>query len=251
MRLAVFSDVHGNLTALEAVLKDIDGQTVDQILFAGDLCLVGPRPGDCLRRIQRSPIISIYGNTDDWILGRQTPPAHLSDLARWTLVQLSDSEQSWLDDLAFSHRISPSGHMQDDLLIVHANPLDVNQLIFPAEEEQMARYGRIRQTDDELRPLLASIEAAAIAFGHLHIPGTRHWHQIQLINISSVSMPGDGDPRAKYGIFEWTDGHWSFERHFVDYKIHLEVEAYKQAQPPGWEKIVATIETEGSFPQKV
>ena len=50
MRVALFSDVHGNLTGLEAVLADIDEHAPDLVVFAGDLCLMGPRPGDCLRR---------------------------------------------------------------------------------------------------------------------------------------------------------------------------------------------------------
>ena len=52
MRIAVFSDVHGNLSALEAVLEDIKSQSVDEIVFAGDLCMVGPRPTASLRKVQ-------------------------------------------------------------------------------------------------------------------------------------------------------------------------------------------------------
>jgi len=251
MRIAVFSDVHGNLTALEAVLKDIAAKNVDQVVFAGDLCLVGPRPAACLRRIQESNVTNIFGNTDDWILERQTPPPHLTALSQWTLVQLSDSERSWLDGLAFSHHISPSDRIQDDLLIVHANPLDVNQLIFPSEEQQEARYGRIRQSDEELGALVATVEASVLAYGHLHVPGERLWNKLRLVNISSVSMPGDGDPRAKYGMFHWRNGTWLFERHYVSYDIAHEVEAYRQARPPGWEKIVDTVLSEGSYAQKV
>ncbi len=251
MRVAVFSDVHGNLTALEAVLNDIAHKNVDQIIFAGDLCAIGPRPAECLRRIQDSNIVSIYGNTDEWILGRQPPPERLAGLAQWTLAQLSLAERSWLDTLAFSQRFSPSGIPDDDLLIVHANPLDVNQIIFPAEQEQLARYGRIRQTDDELGELLSGVKAAVLVFGHLHIPGERKWDRLKLVNISSVSMPGDDDARAKYGIFTWQGDSWTFERQFVSFDIGKELDAYRQAQPPRWEEMVETMEAEGYFPQKV
>ena len=251
MRIAIFSDVHGNLSGLEAVLEDISSRAVDEIVFAGDLCLVGPRPGSCLRRVRESNIHTVFGNTDDWILGRQQPPPQLADLAQWTLAQLSETEQTWLAALPFAHRISPTGRTEDDLLVVHANPQDVNQVIFPPEKEQLARYGQIRQTDDELDDLLAGTETAVLAFGHLHIPSVRTWRQTSLINISSVSMPGDGDPRAKYGIFTWNGKGYSFERRLVAYEIAAEVDAYRQAQPPGWEKIVETMELEGSYPQKV
>jgi hypothetical protein len=167
------------------------------------------------------------------------------------LAQLSETERAWLDALPFSHRISPTGRTEDDLLVVHANPQDVNQLIFPPEEEQLARYGRIRQKDGELDGLLAGTESAVLAIGHLHIPSERRWGQMRVINISSVSMPGDGDPRAKYGIFTWNGKAWSFERCVVAYEIAAEVDAYRQGRPPGWENIVGTMESEGSYPQKV
>lgn len=251
MRIAIFSDVHGNLTALEAVLEDIACRAVDEVVFAGDLCMVGPRPAECLRKVQGSKIISIYGNTDDWLLGRQEPPEKLAALAKWTLAQISEPGRGWLDGLAFSQRFSPTGLAEDDLLVVHANPLDVNQVIFPPEEEQMARYGCVRQADEELAGLMGETHAAAMAFGHLHVPNERTWKQLNLFNISSVSMPGDGDPRAKYGLFTWNGAAWSFERCAVEYDINPELEAYRRERPPGWENIVQTMELEGCFPQRV
>ena len=251
MKVAVFSDVHGNLTALEAVLADIAGQNVDKVVFAGDLCLVGARPAACLQRVRAENISSIYGNTDDWILGRQQPPAFLTDLAEWTLAQLDEGQRAWLDSLPFSKSISPTANPVDDLLVVHANLVDVNQLIFPAEAEQIERYGRFRQTDTDLRPLLAGLMCKTVAYGHLHIPSIRKIDDVQLFNISSVNMPGDNDPRAKYGIFSWNGHIWDFERRFVDYAISPEIEAYRQAHPPGWEKIVPIMETQGAFPQNV
>lgn len=251
MRIAVFSDVHGNLTALEAVLADIDAQAVDHTIFAGDLCMVGPQPAACVQRVQSADITALFGNTDDWLLGRQEPPAHLTDLARWTHFQLTAAERDWLDRLAFSHLVSPTGNPQNDLLIVHANPLDVNQLIFPSMNEQMERYGRVRQEDDLLEPLLANLNVCVLAFGHLHVPFIRTWNNIQLVNISSVSMPGDGDPRAKYGIFTWNGERWILERRHVPYNIDIEADAYRQRQPPGWQMIVRQIKAHGCHPQVI
>ncbi len=73
MRIAVFSDVHGNLTALRAVLDDINRQpSFDAIVFAGDLCLFGPRPQACVELLRGQKIQSIVGNTDEWV--RKPPP---------------------------------------------------------------------------------------------------------------------------------------------------------------------------------
>ncbi len=251
MRIAIFSDVHGNLTALEAVLKDIDLQAVDDIVFAGDLCLVGPRPAECLARVQDADITSIYGNTDDWLLGRVSPPGHLADLAKWTHGQLTFEQRTWLDRLAFCHVYSPTERSWDDLMVVHANPVDVNQLIFPSRNEQIERYGEVRQEDEALEPLLGDLDLSVLAFGHLHVPSIRTWNNIQLVNISSVSMPGDGNPKAKYGIFTWTGDRWTFERRYVPFNIEAEIDAYRQAQPPGWQLMVRQIEANGFYGQSV
>jgi putative phosphoesterase len=251
MRIAVFSDVHGNLTALEAVLADINRQAVDTMVFAGDLCAIGPRPAECLRMVREQGVLCIYGNTDAWTLGRQEPPERLKAIAGWTNQQLSDDERAWLNALPFALRYQRTNIPADALHIVHANPCDVNQIIFPPENEQIARYKKIRQADGEIEPLLAGLEAAVLVFGHLHIPNVRTLGNLRLANISSVSVPGDGDPRAKYAIFTWTGGAWQMEMKRVSYDMAAEVAAYKSAQPPGWEQIVEMILKEGYFAQSV
>jgi predicted phosphodiesterase len=251
MRIAIFSDVHGNLTALEAVLADINRQTVDSIVFAGDLCFIGPRPSECLQLVRERGIASIYGNTDDWVLGRQQPPEARKATADWTRQQLNADEQAWLDALPFSIRYQRSDNPADALHITHANPRDVNQIIFPPESEQVARYNQIRQPDSELEPLLVGLEAAVLVFGHLHIPSVRTWGNLRLANISSVSIPGDNDPRAKYAIFTWKAGSWEMELRRVSYDMDAEVAAYQVMRPPGWKKFVETIINEGYFAQRV
>ena len=264
MRIAIFSDVHGNLAALEAVLREIDQQEdLDEIVFAGDLCLAGPRPQECLDLIRgRDDEIScVYGNTDRWIDG---PPLlsedieeeerqrrrQIDDMASWTREQLPATDRAWLRELPFQRRISPTVNPQDDLLIVHANPQDVDQLIFPPEKRQKELYDRVRQTDDDLYPLLEGLLAGVVAFGHLHIPFVRDWNELTLVNVSSVSMPGDGDKRAKYALLQWDDS-WQIEHHHVAYDVEPEIEAFRQQKPPNWEKSVESLEAEGMIPQKV
>jgi predicted phosphodiesterase len=251
MRVAVFSDVHGNLTALEAVLDDIAQQKVDEIVFAGDLCLAGPRPAACLNRVREMAIPCIYGNTDHWLLGHQQGPERVQALCDWTLAQLNEAERDWLSSLPLSHRISPTSFRSEDVLVVHANPKDAYWLIFPSEEEQIRRYGRLRQPDSDLDDWLAGTEAAILAYGHLHIPNLRQWHNLVLANISSVSMPGDDDARAKYGILEWADGRWHIQHRRLEYNSQAEIAALQEMKPPGWEGFVATVEEKGFFPQSV
>lgn len=242
MRIAIFSDVHGNLTGLEAVLADIDRRGADLILFAGDLCLIGPRPADTLRLVLDRRIPSVIGNTDGWIAGLAKPPARVAEVVEWTRDQLSKDEIRRLAELPFSLRISPTPQAADDLLIVHANPFNVDDLLYPPESEQIARYQAVRQSDAELTERFAEIKAAVLAFGHLHIPGIRPLGSMTLVNVSSVSIPGDGDSRAKYAILEWKNGGWSTTHHRVAYDIGAEREAYIAHRPPGWEDMVATLD---------
>ena len=89
-----------------------------------------------------------------------------------------------------------------------------------------------------------------VAFGHLHIPSGARAGQ-RLVNVSSVSMPGDDDPRAKYGLFTWDGEAWSFERCYVHYALGQQRQAYRHHQPPGWPSFVEQIDHEGFVPQKV
>jgi predicted phosphodiesterase len=266
MRIAIFSDVHGNLTALQAVLEDIGRQpSLDAIVFAGDLCIFGPRPQACIDLIGSHEIQCIVGNTDAWIL--QPPPVEdnmvenlrrrrrkIQELSDWTKQALNQSSLEWLKALgkSFQLRFSPSSVSTDDLLIVHANPVDLDQIIFPSIDRQQEMYGQVRQDDDDLEGVLGSVEAKVIAFGHLHIPNLRIWKDKLLANISSVSMPGDGDARAKYAIISWQpETGWSVQHFKVSYSPGEEVKAFRDTQPPDWREKVDQLTSIGYVAQVV
>jgi predicted phosphodiesterase len=248
MRVAIFSDVHGNLTALEAVLADIKQQTPDLTIFAGDLCYHGPRPAECIARLRQEAIACIYGNTDQAvrdpaILSRQVSAVqerrseHIDDLVEWTWAQMSELDRAWLRSLPFQRSVAPSVNPRDDLLIVHANPIDTEQHIHPPEDLQKTLYGEVRQKDEALRELLEDKIVAVLAFGHVHIPSLRHWGEITLANISSVSLALDGDTRAKYGLLTWDDATgWSIAHQYVEYDIEQEIQLIEQMRPPEWQQ---------------
>lgn len=256
MRIAIFSDVHGNLTAFEAVLTDIEQRGADEIVFAGDLCLMGARPQECVELLrQRDDILALYGNTDEMVdspplLSRDIEEEErrrwqlVHDVATWTRESLSEMNRAWLRELPFHRRFSPTVQPQDDLFIVHANPVDVHQVIHPPLSMQQQLYGEIKQSDEDLHSLLGDLITGVLAFGHLHIPSIRTWNDITLLNVSSVSMPGDGDPRAKYALLEWDGARWQIEQYHVEYDIEREVEAYRQKQPPSWQQLAQTLRPE-------
>lgn len=254
MRILIFSDVHGNLTALEAVLEAMEQhQDIDQVIFAGDACMFGPRPEECATRIRHVADYSVVGNTDEWIF--EPPGADVvaddnwrgtvEQTAGWVAKRLSAESAGWLHNLPLAHRISPTGRAEDDLLIVHANPHDTMAVIYPPEQTQQQAFGEVRQPDSDLDELLTSTEAGAIAFGHFHYPNERRWRNVLLANISSVSMPADGDQRAKYGLLAWDGETWSATLHRVAYRVEEEIEAMRQHQPPGWQSFVERMQQVG------
>lgn len=255
MKVAVFSDVHGNLTAFEAVLTHIKRQDPDLIFFAGDLCVFGARPKECLDLLRDENIPAVHGNTDQWISNKpllsdditaeeKKRTKIVNDVIDWSWAQLEEMDRAYLHEIPFHRRVSPSTNPLHDLFIVHANPRDVDQPIHPTESIQEDLYNEIKQPDDDpgLRHLLSDLETGIMAFGHVHIPNIRQWTgekgTVTLANISSVSLPLDGDSRAKYGLFTWTDGEgWTISHQYVDYDIGQEREILSQAKPPNWESL--------------
>jgi len=266
VRLAVFSDVHGNLGALEAVLSGIKSEVgVERVIFAGDLCLVGPRPAECVDLLKGSVDGWIAGNTDRYVLfpgklkkelsARHRKHArYLLELARWTAGALGQDRLELLEDSLrrFSITIEPSTSSDDALEIVHANPWDDLQVLYPSESRQLKLFGQIRQTDADLAHLLGESVFSNHAFGHIHVSGSRHVEGHNLFNISSVSMPGDGEERARYSLLSWSgQSGWSQEIRYVRYDPEAEAEAYRDRKPPGWQEAAEMYATEGKMAQKL
>jgi predicted phosphodiesterase len=259
MQLAIFSDVHGNATALQAVLAHIEGQYPDYVVFAGDLCAFGARPAATLELLQdHRQILCLRGNTDEMLLG---PPVVSSDLeghqrdhlqfkrdsALWARNQIGSEGLRWLARLPFAHRFSPTPEAQDDLLVVHANPRDVSHFVMPPAAEQEERLGSalFRQTEKELGALLGDVQAGIIAFGHFHFPNVQTWRHLALANISSVSNPMDGDPRAKYGLLTWdAAAGWQVELVCVEYDVKREQAALASQKPPKWQNLSRALDGE-------
>ncbi len=237
MRVAVLSDIHGNVLALEAVLADLAAQGgADALVVAGDLCLDGPRPREVLDRLQALGCAVIQGNTDrDLAHPTRDSIDDSSDdwhaaLFHWTREQVGPAGLEYLAGLPFSHRVpDPTG--ETALLVVHANPRDLDTHLRPAAPEET------------ILPLLVGLPAdiTALAFGHLHIPYTRRVGGILLIDISSVGLPKDGDRRAGYGLLTWQNGGWQVEQRRVEYPVDAVVAQLRAADPPGAQQLIRQL----------
>ncbi len=218
MRVAILSDIHGNVTALDAVLADLASRgPFDQIVVAGDLVWSGPRPREVVDRVLALRAAVIKGNTDAFFDLADGDAPEGKDSSRfathlaWMCSQLGPERVAFLRSLPFSHLISPA--LGQDLLVVHANPRDLEQAILPRASEA--------ELDELLLDRGQPPAWRALAFGHLHMPFIRTWRDRLLVNVSSAGLPMDSDRRAAYAILTWepdaSGGTWRAEHRRVAY----------------------------------
>lgn len=211
MTVVVFSDVHGNAVALDAVLGDIAAQRPDAVIFGGDLAFGGPEPEACVARVSALGIQCLRGNTDEWLTDQPGGPDDA--LSTWARARLSAASRSWLSALAFSHHL-------DDLCVVHATPWSISDALFPDAGEAV------------LRRVLAEAKADAVVYGHIHRPWVGRVPGGGLIvNAGSVGFPFDDDPRASYAVLRHGDTGWQATIRRVAYDIDRAAAAFPADHP--------------------
>jgi putative phosphoesterase len=210
MRIAIFSDIHGNLVALDACLADLRTQGgADVLVAAGDLCMDGPRPKKVLQRLQEIGAVCLRGNTDRYISAQDQAELHGSDdrdrrQAEWQRSDIGEKWVSWLRGLPFSLRF---GAAENELLVVHANPKTDDDHLWPDAD------------DAALETFIGAESARTIAFGHLHIPYVRVWRDKMLVNVSSAGLPKDGDARAGYALLTERSSGWEVKHRRVTFDV--------------------------------
>ena len=229
MRIALLSDIHGNLLALDACLADLESQGgADGIVVAGDLCLDGPKPKKVLQRLEEIGATCIRGNTDRYLseeAAEEFEPAEAAQIA-WTRREIGERWLSWLKELPFALRI---GEDDNQLLVVHANPKSDDEHIWPDA------------APEELERLVGDEPASAIAFGHLHIPFVRIWRGKILVNVSSAGLPKDGDSRASYAILTERDGGWQAKHRRVAFDVKKVATQLADCGIPDSAELIATL----------
>lgn len=236
MKLALFSDVHANLPALEAVLTDIDGrQDLDGVYHLGDLVGYAPWPNETVTLLQGRGIQGIAGNYDSTVAtdydhcGCKAETAHQEELSHqsyeWTREHVSPETKRFLGRLPFRLDLRPlGGHKsKPQVILVHGTPT-LNTLYWTED-----------RPDSFCKKMADSAGAKAgdlIAFGHTHKPWHREVEGIHFLNTGSVGKPKDGDPRAGYVVVEI--GQESIEIEFVrlEYDLGRTVEAIGESELP-------------------
>ena len=233
MRVAVLSDIHGFSLALEVVRRDIAEQgPFDDVIVAGDLCVVGPDPQGVVDTIREEGWFAIQGNTDFDLVEAAEWATAIEELGYW-VENLSDDAMDFVATLPFSHRIMPPGGTgpAHELLVVHANPHNLTDVLDP------------RITDRELREVIGDEQAGTIAFGHIHIAYIRHVGGTMLIDVSAVGNPKDNDLRCKYGILTWDEStsRWTAEIRRLDYPLDETEAQIRASGMPDAEKVIRKL----------
>jgi predicted phosphodiesterase len=203
--LAVLYDIHGNLVALEEVLKDAERAGADSYLLGGDFASFSPWPLETIDRLRELPQTTwIRGNGERWL---REPPLDRPEVLE--MLEQGDSglgtNEGWLYSLQARVEL-------DGVLYVHGSPLsDVES--FPAEPG----------SDDER--MLDGVRDKTVVFGHSHLQFRRPGpNGTTLINPGSAGMPLDGDRRAAYALRD-DDGEFEFRR--VAYDIERAAQAWE------------------------
>lgn len=242
MRCLLISDIHANLTAFEAVLKDAEG-LYDKVWCLGDMIGYGPDPNECVHLLQTLDHICIAGNHDWAVLGKLdiddfNPDARFATL--WTREQLNDDVRDYLEDLPTSlveaelytlvHG-SPRHHVWEYILyptIAQPNFKHFDTLYCFVGHTHSPVIFREADNPDELCEALAPIfNAGPIQFEEQRL----------IVNPGSVGQPRDGDARAAYGILDTES--CTFEYRRVKYPVSITQEKMKKHSFPSrlWNRL--------------
>jgi putative phosphoesterase len=200
-RIAVLSDLHGNVAAAEAVLAAIDAAAPDAVYCLGDLVGYGAFPNETTTLIRSRSIPTIMGNYDDGVgfdrddCGCAYP--NPDDEARgqqslmWTRGVASDETKAYLRTLVPEIRFEAAGRR---FRLVHGSPRRMNEYLFEDRDPR------------SLERIAASADADVLVFGHTHKPWVREIDGVLFVNDGSVGKPKDGDPRAAWALLSVAAG---------------------------------------------
>jgi predicted phosphodiesterase len=232
VRIAVLSDIHGNLHALESVLRSVDDDAPDALWCLGDLVGYGPRPNECCSLVEDRADICLIGNHDLGVLGRLDLEDFSYDAAasaRWTAEILDQRARKFLESL------EPHAH-REGVALFHASARDP---VWEYVLTPVAALASFSSTDARL--ILVGHSHIALAFGladwtletliateetNLDVSGEGRW----ILNPGSVGQPRNGDPRACYLLLDLEAQLADYRR--VEYPVERTQEEIRAAGLP-------------------
>lgn len=206
-KVAIISDIHGNMPALEAVLDDIASRNIKRIYCLGDLVGKGPQPTEVIDRVLQVCEVVVFGNWDLGITMELAP----DDLNRWHKERIGAERLNILKELPFSYDFYMSGRL---IRLFHASPQSVFKRIQPWHpiEDRLAMFENTSLTGTPL----GNVQPDVVGYGDIHNAFIQYFHNKTLFNVGSVGNPLDLN-QASYVIME---GYYD-ERKLLPFSIHF------------------------------
>ena len=235
MRIAVVSDIHGNLPALMAVVTDFTRRDVDQVVNLGD-SVSGPLlPKETAQYLTAQDWVHLAGNHERQVLSLN---ANSGPSDQYAHSQLSNDEFAWMASLPYARP------WNDDVFLCHGTPTsDITYLLQTADKAA---------TPAEIEKRLGTVSASLVLCGHSHVPRSVRCKGTLIVNPGSVGQPAfdddlpyhhvveTGSPDARYAIVEKRDGHWVAELISVPYAHQQMADLARLRHRPDWECALLT-----------
>jgi predicted phosphodiesterase len=237
MQVAVISDVHGNLVALEAVLANLEANHINEMVCLGDVAALGPQPCEVIGRLRKIDCPIAMGNTDAGLLNpnphqfRGESTYRIEDIELWVAKQLAPPDLDYLSTFQQTVEVPLSSDMH--LLCFHGSPRSCTDRILATTPE------------DELEGMLSGYQTTVMAGGHTHTPMLRCFKETTIINPGTVghftgftSLIGQAPypPRAEYAVVGLEKGELSIEFRRVPFDVDRLIEIALETDMPhlGW-----------------
>jgi len=243
MKIAIFSDIHGNDIAFEAVDADIKKQNVDQLVCLGDAIQGGPQPAAVVQRLRRLNCPTIMGNADAWLLSgietgdEEIPPERLKKMEAirlWSLLQLNAGDQEFIAN--FQSTITITLEKNLELLCFHASPDSFDDVILPAAPQE------------DFQKFLGKYADHILTGGHTHAQQIRRNGELFFFNPGSVGLSYShnqpegqfhADQWAEYAILTAENGNTSLEFRRVPFDTQELIRIYRTSGRPFAEEAIA------------
>ena len=239
MKIAIISDIHGNMQALDAVLDNIKEENCEKIFCLGDLAMAGPEPSKMIERIQKlineTDFTLIQGNTDEMIADCDNQMLHMlrennhvmANALEADVLEVSESQKNFLRDLPKTKELTVDGVK---ILLVHGSPRKNNENIFPDLKLE------------EVEEMIKGTDANIIFCGHTHVPCGYQTNTNQtVVNVGSVGRPFSEKPKSCYAILETQNGSFTIKHNLVDYDVKTASEILSKRGFEGCEKLAAML----------
>ena len=239
MKIAVVSDIHGNLEALKAVLEDIKQEGCEKIFALGDYAMAGPQPVETvdwfIQNSEKENITMIQGNTDFMIanyneelfqnISSKAPV--MAEALKDDVVILSDEQKLFLKNLPVQKSVEEEGVK---ILLVHGSPRRNNEDIMP------------NTSMDLLSEMLEGVNEDVVLCGHTHLPcGFQTPNKKTVVNVGSVGRPFTPEPKSCYLKMTLINGKIVFEHRFVEYNNEVAADKLRERNFNGVEKLAKTL----------